>query len=386
MLFPAGKSKLHKGVHPNDVLDTVDTGYIRLTVEGNGLDDYYILYSNHNAVGALCEFADGRRLYAAEAVDSIHSFDSEVLAETVMYPEGVITRIKRDYPELFFVSEDTEQFKIADTIFKGTLFAVETGDFLDVLGKLEAEELTGCIRVTRETEEAIQEGAVLFLEKPVAAVFESGNSVRLGDDALREITLFYTQGRVYRLDEKFIEDFLFLKNASRLKSPVEEIIASEKTTDDLRRYMALQALGLERGILVLNAPCNGTFSFEALLKSATARNFDGYLWVRSDDSRGLMVMGEGKVQAAYSVDSSTEVQGMKALRKIYESMESKGTVDFYQLPTPPRISQSFETVDDVDEHLVKKLMGEMGQELIKDVSMAKEFKKRWKNKKKKLGE
>jgi hypothetical protein len=99
-----------------------------------------------------------------------------------------------------------------------------------------------------------------------------------------------------------------------------------------------------------------------------------------------MVMGLGKIQAAYSTDPQGELRGVEALRKIYESMESKGTVDFYQLPVTPRVRQSFEAEGTPDEVLVKKLIGEMGQDLMRDVKLAKEFKKRWKDKKKQIGE
>ena len=99
-----------------------------------------------------------------------------------------------------------------------------------------------------------------------------------------------------------------------------------------------------------------------------------------------MVLGQGRVQAAYSTEPSGESMGAAALRQIYDNMETKGTVDFYQLPSPPRITQSFEGEEGTDNQLVKRLMGEMGEELIKDVSVAKEFKKRWKDKRKELGE
>jgi hypothetical protein len=387
MRFPAGKqSALHKEIHPSEVLNTVETGYIRLTVENGGLTDHYILYQNNEVVGALNEFSDGRRLYSEEALDYIFSLDDKVLAQTVEYTEDVLDRIKKDHPEIFLAPESTERFKIGDTIFTGTLCAVKSGDLLTVINQLTGEALVGCLRITRETEEAVQEGGVIFLETPVAAVFESRESILLGDDALREIALAYTHGRVYKLDREFIDKFLFLNNASRLKIPVEETITSEKARDDLKRFMVLQMLELDRGTLVLNAPCNGTFSFEALLKSAASRSFDGYLWVRSDDSRGLMVMGQGKIQAAYSTDTSGEAQGAEALKRIYGSMESRGTVDFYQLSVPPRVTQSFETEETTDDILVRKLIGEMGQDLIKDVSVAKEFKKRWKDKRKELGE
>lgn len=387
MRFPAGKSELYKGVHPKEVLNIVDTGYVRLTVEDRerGLTDHYVLYKNKEIVGAFSE-RDDEQLSGRDALDVILGLETDVLAETRIYPEEVLDSIRKNHPGIFLVFGGREQFRIADTMFKGTLRAVKPGDFLTVLKQLEDEGLVGCLRVTRETEEAVQEGAVLFSKEPVAALFESGDSVRLGDDALREITLFYTEGRVYELEKKFIDNFLFLNNASRLKSSVEETITSEKATDDLRRHMALQAMELDRGSLILNAPCNGTFSFEALLKSAASREFDGYLWIRSDNSRGLMVMGLGKIQAAYSTDPQGELRGVEALRKIYESMESKGTVDFYQLPATPRVMQSFEAEGTPDEVLVKKLIGEMGQDLMRDVKLAKEFKKRWKDKKKHIGE
>ncbi len=387
MRFPAGKSKLHKGVHPKEVLNVVDTGYVRLTVEDRerGLTDHYVLYRNKEIVGAFSECGD-EQLSGRDALDVILGLETDVLAETRIYPEDVLNSIRKDYPGIFLVFGGREQFRIADTMFTGTLRAVKPGDFLIVLRQLEDEGLVGCLRVTRETEEAVQEGAVLFSKEPVAALFESGDSVRLGDDALREITLFYTEGRVYELEKKFIDNFLFLNNASRLKSSVEETITSEKATDDLRRHMALQVMELDRGTLILNAPCNGTFSFEALLKSAASREFDGYLWIRSDNSRGLMVMGLGKIQAAYSTDSQGELRGVEALRKIYESMECKGTVDFYQLPVTPHVMQSFEAEGTPDEVLVKKLIGEMGQDLMRDVRLAKEFKKRWKDKKRHIGE
>lgn len=387
MRFPAGKkSVLHKGVHPEEVLDSVETGYIRLTVEDDGLTDHYILYLNQEVVAALCEFSDGRRLYGAEALEYILSLDTDVLAQTAVYTENVIKKIKKDHPEIFLAPESTEKFKIGDTIFTGVLYAVKGGDLLPVIKTLEEENLIGCLRMSRETEDVVQEGVILFLKTPVAALFESGTSTRLGDDALREIALINRGGKVYRLEREFIENFLFLNNASRLKYPVEETIASEKATDDLKRFMALQMLGLGRGTLVLNAPCNGTFSFEALLKSAASRKFDGYLWVRSDTSQGLMVLGQGKIQAAYSMGTSGESTGMRALRRIYESMEFKGTVDFYQLSNPPKVTHSFEAEEGTDDVLVKRLMGEMGEDLIRDVSLAKEFKKRWKDKREKLGE
>lgn len=386
MRFPAGDSTLHKGVHPREVLDTVDTGYIRLTVEDEGLTDHYVLYSNHEYVAALCEFSSGKRLYGAQALDYILSLNQTVLAQTVVYTANVIDEVKKEHPEIFLAIESREKFKIGDTIFQGTLYTMKSGDLLTVIEKLEEENLTGCLRMTRETEDAFYEGVILFVETPVGALSESGDSMVLGDDALREIALTYTRGKVYKLDKKFIDTFLFMNNASRLKTPVEETIASEKAGDDLKRFVALQMLGIERGTLVLNAPCNGTFSFEALLKSAASRNFDGYLWVRSDSSRGLMVLTQGKVQAAYAVDPSGESIGAKALKKIYESMEFRGVVDFYQLPYPPRAVQSFETEEAEDSILIRKLMGEMGEDLIKDVNVAKEFKKRWKDKRKHLGE
>lgn len=387
MRFPAGeKFNLHKKVYPKQVLDMVDTGYVRFTVEDNGLNDYYILFCNQEMVGALCEFADGRRLYSKEALDHILEVDRQGLAETVVYKEAVLDKIKKNHPEIFLSPEMTEKFKVGSSIFTGVLRSVKHGDLLKVLTQLEAQKLVGCLRVTRETEEAVYEGAVLFLEMPSAALLESGHALRLGDDALREIALAFTEGKVYNLEKKDVEDFLFFNNASRLKSPVEETIASEKASEDLKRFMALKQLGLDRGTLVLNAPCNGTFSFEALLRSAASRRFDGYLWVRSEHSRGLLVMVGGQIQAAYAAEGSGEVTGAEALRKIYNDMESTGAVDFYQLSALPHITQSFETEGDPDNVLVKKLLGEMGQDLIKEVSIAKEFKKKWEDKREQQGE
>ncbi len=387
MRFPAGKqSKLHREVSPKEVLNTVDTGYVRLTVETNGITDHYVLYRNKEVVGALCEFSDGRRFYGTEALDHISALDKKVLAQVAVYSEKDIDTIKKNHPEIFLAPESAEKFRVGDTVFDGILYAVRSGDLLTAVRKLEKENLTGCLRITSETEEALQEGAILFLKAPVAALFETETSVLLGDDALREIALAYAGGRVYKLERDFIENFLFLNNASRLKFPVEEVIASEKASDDLKRFIALQVLGLERGTLVLNAPCNGTFSFEALLKSAASRKFDGYLWVRSDNSQGLMVLGQGRIQAAYSMYAAEELTGVKALRKIYESMEYQGTVDFYQLSYPPKVEQSLEAEEETDSILVKRLMGEMGEDLIRDVSVAKEFKKKWEDKREKLGE
>lgn len=387
MRFPAGETfNLHKKVYPKGVLDKIDTGYVRFTVEDNGLNDYYILFRNQEMVGALCEFVDGKQLCSKEALDHILKLDTEGLAETVMYTEDVIDTIKKEHPELFLSPETTEKFKVGSTVFTGALRSVKHGDLLEVLAQLETQKLVGCLRVTKETEDAVHEGAVLFLETPSAALLESGHALKLGDDALREIALAFTEGKVYILEKKEVEDFLFFNNASRLKSPVEETIASEKAAEDLKRFMALKQLGLERGTLVLNAPCNGTFSFEALLRSTASRKFDGYLWVRSEHSRGLLVMVGGNIQAAYAAEGSGEVTGAEALRKIYNDMEATGAVDFYQLSSPPQIAHAFETEGVQDDALVKKLLGEMGQDLMKEVTIAKEFKKKWKDKREQQGE
>jgi hypothetical protein len=387
MRFPAGeKFNLHKSVHPKEVLDGMDTGYVRLTVDDDGMTDYHVVFCNREIVGALCEFSDGRRLYSKEAIDYILVLNKEVLAETVVYSEENLNEIRKKYPEIFLDPETAEKFKVGSTVFTGILRGIKSGDLLSILTHLEEQNLVGCLRVTRETEEAVQEGVVLLNETPVAALFEAGSSAKLGDDALREIALAYTEGRVYNLEKESVENFIFFNNASRLKSPVEETIASEKASEDLKRFMALQLLGLDRGTLVLNAPCNGTFSFETLLRSASSRKFSGYLWVRSENSRGLLVMGEGKIQAACAIGTSGELMEIEALREIYQNAESMGAVDFYQLPYPPKIQQSFESTEEVDALLVKKLLGEAEQGLAQDVSRAKEFKKRWKNKRKQLGE
>lgn len=390
MRFPPGTSKIHKAVHPKEVLGTIGTGYVRLTVEDNGLIDHYVVYHDGEIVGALCEYpqsdTDSASLYGVQALDKILSLNKQVLAETVSYPPDVIATIQKMHPEIFFKSHTPEQFRIGKTLFSGMLIAVKSGTLLNILTQLQSDNIVGCLRVTRETEDSIQEGAVLFLEEPVAALFESQSSIKLGDDALREIALTFSVGRVYSLDKQFIEDFLFRQNASRLKSSIEEIISSEKATDDLKRFMTLQSLGLERGNLILNAPCNGTFSFDALLKSAASRKFDGYLWIRSEESRGLMILGNGKIRAAFYMGPSVEVTGTQALKKIYESMESHGVVDFYQLASSPSIFQDFDTQEDTDTLLVKQLMGEMGEDLIKDLTIAKEFKKRWKDKRRTIGE
>jgi hypothetical protein len=387
MRFPAGERfDLHKGVHPKEVLDSMDTGYVRLTVDDDGMTDYHVVFCSREIVGALCEFADGRRLYSKEAIEYILTLKKEVLAETVVYSEKNLNEIRKNHPEIFLDPKTVEKFKVGSTIFTGILRGVKSGDLLSILTQLEEQDFVGCLRVTRETEEAVQEGVVILDEMPVAALFETGHSAKLGDDALREIALAYTEGRVYKLEKELVENFIFFNNASRLKSPVEEIIASEKASEDLKRFMALQMLGLDRGTLVLNAPCNGTFSFETLLRSASSRKFNGYLWVRSKNSRGLMVMGQGKIQAACAIDTSGELMGIEALREIYENTESMGTIDFYQLSYPPKIRQSFESAEEVDSLLVKKLLGEMEQGLARDVSRAKEFKKRWKDRREQLGE
>lgn len=390
MRFPAGKSTIHKAVHPKEVLDTVETGYIRLTVEDDDLTDHYIFYRDNEIVGALSEYprsgADASTFQGAQALDIILSLNKYVFAETVIYPKEALKTIEKNNPEIFFKTDTPEKFRIGKTLFSGTLSAVKSGEFLTVIEQLQANRLIGCLRVTRETEDVIQEGAVLFLENPVAALFESQPSMLLGDDALHEIAVTFSMGRVYTLDKQFIEDFLFLQNASKLKSSVGDIISSEKAMDDLKRFMTLQRLGLERGSLILNAPCNGIFSFGALLKSAASRKFDGYLWVKSDDTHGLMILGNGKIQAAFFMDASKDLTGTQALEKIYESMEYHGIVDFYQLPSPPSILQTFDAEGDTDTFLVKRLMGEMGEDLIKDLTIAKEFKKRWKDKRKQIGE
>ncbi|MBU7033366.1 MAG: DUF2226 domain-containing protein [Theionarchaea archaeon] len=390
MRFPAGKSTIHKAVHPKEVLDTVETGYIRLTVEDDDLTDHYIFYRDNEIVGAFSEYppsgSNPSTLQGAQALDTILSLNNHVLAETVIYSKETLKTIEKNHPEIFFKTETQEKFRIGKTVFTGTLATVKSGDFLTVTKQLQAHNLIGCLRVTRETQDAIQEGVVVFLENPVAALFESQSSILLGDDALHEIALTFSMGRVYTLDRKFIEDFLFLQNASRIKSPVADIISSEKARDDFKRFMTLQRLGLERGNLILNAPCNGTFSFDALLKSAASRKFDGYLWVKAEETRGLMILGNGKIQAAFFMDTSDNLTGTQALENIYESMEHHGIVDFYQLPSPPSILQTFDTGEDTDTFLVKRLMGEMGEDLIKDLTVAKEFKKRWKDKRKHVGE
>jgi hypothetical protein len=390
MRFPAGKSTIHKAVHPREVLGTIENGYVRLTLDDDGLTDHYVLYRQSEIVGALSEYprseGDSVRLYGAQALDIILSLNSEVLAETVRYPQDVLETIQKTYPELFFKSKTPEKFRIGKTLFSGVLITVKSGDLLTILKQLASEALVGCLRITRETENAIQEGAVLFLEKPVAALFESSSTIRLGDDALREIALSFSVGRIYTMNRTFIEDFLFLHNASKLKSSIEDIISSEKAQDDLKRFMVLQALGMERGNLILNAPCNGTFSFDALLKSSASRKFDGYLWIKSEESRGLLILGNGKIQAAFFMNASQELTGSEALEKIYDSVESHGVVDFYRLTSPPSIFQDFDAQGDTDTLLVKRLMGEMGEDLIKDLTIAKEFKKRWKDKREHLGE
>ncbi|MBU7013696.1 MAG: DUF2226 domain-containing protein [Theionarchaea archaeon] len=386
MRLPAAKEvDLRRGVYPQEVLDAVDTGYVRLTVEDNGLHDHFVFFENREIIGAFSEFADGRKLYSRQALDHILSLNQEALAEIATYREETLERIRKDHPETFLAPGTTEKFKIGTSLFTGVLSGVKSGDLLDVLLQLERQSLVGCLRVTREVEDFVQEGAILFKETPVAAVLESADSVRLGDEALREIALFFTEGKAYKQGRKFVDDYLFFNNASRLKSPVEETISSEKASEDLKRFMALKMMGLERGTLVLNAPCNGTFSFEALLRSAASRNFDGYLWVRSDDARGLMVLGKGKIQAALIMDPSGELMGREALRKIYDDMESSGIVDFYQLSSSPHVSQPFEE-EETDDVLVRRLLGEMGQDLMKEVSLAKEFKKRWKSRRKDQGE
>ncbi|MGD2248659.1 MAG: hypothetical protein PVF58_09650 [Candidatus Methanofastidiosia archaeon] len=381
MRFPSGTNySLQKGVYPQEVLDSMTTGYARLTMEKNGLNDYYILFSNNDMVGAVCEFSDGRTLHSTDAVEHILSLREPVLAETAEYTSKMLETIKREHPEIFLSPDMKEKFKVGSTIFEGVLAGVKSGDLLEILKELEIHTTIGCLRVTRETEETIQEGVILFLETPVAAMVETGDSILLGDSALREVALSFTKGRIYTLDRDTVEKFLILNNASRLKSPVEEMVASEKASEDLKRYMALKQLGLDRGTLVLNAPCNGTFSFEALLRSAASRKFNGYLWVRSEAARGIMVLVRGKIQGAYTTDASGDAKGLKALRKIYDDMESRGRVDFYQLSVPPEVSQPFETEGETDDVLMKQLLGEMGGDLAKEVALAKEFKKRWQDK------
>jgi hypothetical protein len=381
MRFPAGTDySLQKGVYPQEVLNSITTGYARLTAEENGLNDYYILFRSSEIVGAACEFSDGKTLYSTDAVEHILSLREPVLAETAEYTNELLETIKKEHPEIFLSPDTKEKFKAGCLIFEGVLAGVKSGDLLEVLKELEVQKTIGCLRVTRETEETIQEGVILFLETPVAAMVETGDSMLLGDSALREVALCFTKGRAYTLDRDIVEKFLLLNNASRLKSPVEEMVASEKASEDLKRYMALKQLGLDRGTLVLNTPCNGTFSFEALLRSAASRKFNGYLWVRSEAARGIMVLVQGKIQGAYTTDSSGEIKGLKALRKIYDNMESRGRVDFYQLSGPPEVSQPFETEGETDDVLMKQLLGEMGGDLVKEVALAKEFKKRWQNK------
>jgi hypothetical protein len=126
MRFPAGETfNLHKKVYPKGVLDKIDTGYVRFTVEDNGLNDYYILFCNQEMVGALCEFVDGRQLCSKEALDHILKLDTEGLAETVMYTEDVIDTIKKEHPELFLSPETTEKFKVGSTVFTGALRSVK---------------------------------------------------------------------------------------------------------------------------------------------------------------------------------------------------------------------------------------------------------------------
>lgn len=387
MRFPAGTDySLRKGVYPQEILDNITTGYARLTTEENGLNDHYILFSNKKIVGAVCEFSDGRKIYSENAVEHIVSLHEPVLAETADYTDKTLETIKKEHPEIFLSPDAVEKFKVGSTIFKGTLKGVKSGDLLEVLKELEAQNLIGCMRVTRETEETIQEGIILFLETPVAAMVESKSSILLGDSALREVALSFTECKVYTLDRDTVERFILMNNASRLKSPVEELVTSEKASEDLKRFMVLKKLGLDRGTLVLNAPCNGTFSFEALLRSAASRKFNGYLWIRSEGARGVMILVQGRIQGAYTTDSSGEAKGLKALKKIYDDMESRGKVDFYQLSGPPQVSQQFETEEKTDDVLMKRLLGEMGGDLAREVALAKEFKKRWQNRREEQGE
>ena len=195
----------------------VNSGYIRITEDKEGINDYYLFFDRGNIIGAYAEFEHGESIKGEEARKVAMNVENGI--QIVYYLGSRILNflIENEYPEVSIPikSFDKNQvFIIAGVripLGEKKLVTIEE-DCVNMISNLKNSGFTGYMRVIRETEGKVEDGVIVFLQGvPKIALLEHDGKTYKGDKAVEELlkkSCSKSTIEVWKLDKDQIEELL----------------------------------------------------------------------------------------------------------------------------------------------------------------------------------
>ncbi|MFQ6088106.1 MAG: hypothetical protein ACE5K0_04315 [Candidatus Methanofastidiosia archaeon] len=387
------------------------TGYVRVTTDDGGLNDYFLLMKRGKVLRGYAELASGESFSGEKVSKRVRTLSCEAIVEWYQLPKKTF--------EIFLEEFDATELKAPSKKRKksppqrGKIFRIanleipyETPERVELsstnlenlIQTLERRNFTGYLRITAERVFEISEACIFFDSKPKACLCENSQGTRFGDEAMLDVfMLFFDKSEpskgiidVCNLEREVLDEILFKVTASQLAKSPKEILSSRESQNKKMRMKAIGNLGISEGKLVFKSPTNSAFSFEVLLRSAEDKHLDGYLWVNFENNWGLIFLDGGELRAALFLNEDT-FYGEEALNKVYQTSGIEGMIEVYKVP-PVNVKKvsnkkAFLSFDKElsRDLLLKKISSEMGEEFVKDIKRAKRFRREWKEKKNFLG-
>lgn len=381
------------------------TGYVRFTAEKKTLMDFYLFLIKGEVVGAYAETLESQS-FGDAAKDAAFFPCERGLIDVRGLEETVISLLIENYPEArvstFTIPEmpvkkempaDTKFLHIANLkIPHGRLLefhlSVGVTGFWELLEDLEGRRFSGYFRVFAEEDEAPRDGCIILSEgKAKGALYESGNEVKYGDEALfRVLFTFALKSGV--IDFHALEP-LYLKSvlenpALALSGTPQEVFhrIEEEEVETVKRARAY--FSIPEGEQVVASQVRELAAFEILLRTLQERNLDGYVVLSFHTGAGILIVEGGRPRAAFYQSGRTVLTAGQALEAFLDQIQEETSVKIFALQHEEvqkalgRQEASIKASDSVSE----AIMRELGEDFFVEIRQAHLFKEEFEKKKK----
>lgn len=188
MKIPRGKLIKSYKVYGNlprlldEGITLVNSGYIRITEDKVGINDYYLFFDRGNIIGAYAEFENGESIKGEEARKVAMNVENGILIVYYLSSRLLNFLIEEEYPEVSIPING-----VIIPLGEKKLATIEE-DCANMIINLKNNEFTGYMRVIRESEGKIENGIIVFLQGvPKIALLEHGRRVYKGDKAVEQL-------------------------------------------------------------------------------------------------------------------------------------------------------------------------------------------------------
>ncbi len=197
-----------------EAITLTKSGYIRITEDRNGLNDYYIFFNQGKILGAYAEFEHGESIRGEEAKKAAMNVRRGIFTVYYLGPRILDFLIKEENLEVVIPYHENKVVLITGVRIPlgEKKLATTDEDCASVIGSLRSRNFTGYIRVRREKEGNIEDGIIVFLDgMPRAALLEHGNKAYKGDSAIEQLLKKSHSKRtieVWELEKEKVEKLL----------------------------------------------------------------------------------------------------------------------------------------------------------------------------------